>query len=338
MDNQNRQAAPASADNPSTAGAKLSSLKKYYVEFNSRAPEAAYLVADVEHLLAAPVAQSTAGAAKPELTVWYGAMPESNGAQNFTATLMRKGASMFDTDSFTFARSEYPDRVRYDADCMRYLIGELSERPDMLAYDADKHSGYASPLAAPALNPSDALRKAVRDITQLLKDGEWADLLHADSDACALWAEVDRLLGAKAAQAAPSAQAEPANLPETTDQARAFLVNWHRKNLRTAPYFGKYISTELAGDFAFHLARWLARNSVAPAPQALADVRDQALEAAALACDFRARNWGSYLDEPEYVARGEAGQICADAIRFMKSRCATKGAVSDSLGQEGGAK
>jgi hypothetical protein len=49
---------------------------------------------------------------------------------------------MFDTANFAFARSEYPDRVRYDADRMRYLIGELTERPDLLAYDSDKHSGY----------------------------------------------------------------------------------------------------------------------------------------------------------------------------------------------------
>lgn len=84
---------------------------------------------------------------RPDLIVWYGAMPESNGRSNFTATLMRKGASVFDTSNYTFQRSEYPDRTRYEADCMRYLIGELAEEPSILDYDADKHSGYVAPAA-----------------------------------------------------------------------------------------------------------------------------------------------------------------------------------------------
>ena len=82
----------------------------------------------------------------PMLTVWNGPMPESNGASNFTATLMRKGASMFDTNSYTFSRSEYPDRVRYEADCMRFLIGELAVEPFILDYDSEKHSGFKPPL------------------------------------------------------------------------------------------------------------------------------------------------------------------------------------------------
>lgn len=80
-----------------------------------------------------------------QLEVWYGPMPESNGKSNFTATLMRKGGSLFDSENFTFARSEYPERVRYDADCMRYLIGDIDVEPCSLDYDGDKHSGYAYP-------------------------------------------------------------------------------------------------------------------------------------------------------------------------------------------------
>lgn len=76
------------------------------------------------------------------LTVWYGPMPESNGKSNFTAILMRKGGDI--VDGWTIDRSEYPDRVRYEADRVRWLIGELAERPDILAYDADKHSGYVA--------------------------------------------------------------------------------------------------------------------------------------------------------------------------------------------------
>lgn len=79
-----------------------------------------------------------------ELTVWYGKMPESNGRENWTAILRPKAGDHMHglLDGFCFARSEYPDRVRYEADRMRWIIGELSEKPHILAYDADLHSGY----------------------------------------------------------------------------------------------------------------------------------------------------------------------------------------------------
>lgn len=77
-----------------------------------------------------------------ELTVWYGAMPESNGKTNWTAILHRKGECL--STGITVDRSEYPDRVRYEADRMSHLIGELTEEPDILAYDANKHSGYTA--------------------------------------------------------------------------------------------------------------------------------------------------------------------------------------------------
>lgn len=87
----------------------------------------------------------------PELTVWYGPTPESNGRSNFTAILMRKGGDV--ADGHTIDRSEYPDRVRYEADRVRYLIGDLPDKPCILDYDAEKHSGYeppARPVAAGA--------------------------------------------------------------------------------------------------------------------------------------------------------------------------------------------
>jgi hypothetical protein len=111
----------------------------------------------IRHLFEMEAAQptgqaATTASAQHELTVWYGPMPESNGKSNFTATLMRKGADFFDTDQYTFSRSEYPDRVRYEADFMRYLIGERTDRPEMWdkGYDFDKHSGYVTPDRAPA--------------------------------------------------------------------------------------------------------------------------------------------------------------------------------------------
>ncbi|MEG5371682.1 DUF551 domain-containing protein [Enterobacter hormaechei] len=87
---------------------------------------------------------------KPELTVWYGAMPESNGKANWTAILHRKGEGRC-MNGFTIDRSEYPGRVLYAADRVRYLIGEKSERPSILDYDADAHSGYVKPGNSPVI-------------------------------------------------------------------------------------------------------------------------------------------------------------------------------------------
>ena len=78
---------------------------------------------------------------QPKLTVWYGPMPESDGKTNWTALLHRADEPL-GYDGHTIDRSEYPDRVRYEADRVRYLIGELEEMPDILTYGADKHSGY----------------------------------------------------------------------------------------------------------------------------------------------------------------------------------------------------
>jgi hypothetical protein len=77
------------------------------------------------------------------LDVWYGPMPESNGKTNWTAILHRGDV----TSGITIDVSEYPDRVRYEADRMRWMIGELDEEPFILDYDADKHSGYVANVA-----------------------------------------------------------------------------------------------------------------------------------------------------------------------------------------------
>ncbi len=86
------------------------------------------------------------GATAPEkmlgeegVTVWFGAMPESNGKSNWTALLMRKDGSAIEamTDAVTLERSEFKDRVRYVADRARWVLGEISERPDVLDYDPD---------------------------------------------------------------------------------------------------------------------------------------------------------------------------------------------------------
>lgn len=88
----------------------------------------------------------------PTLTVWSGPMPESNGRHNYTAVLHRKDSEGLDrfTDGFQFARGEHPDRVRYEADFMRWLIGERDTKPELWddCYDMDKHSGYKAPVKA----------------------------------------------------------------------------------------------------------------------------------------------------------------------------------------------
>lgn len=89
---------------------------------------------------------------KPELTVWYGSMPETNGKTNWTAMLHRKGQHPW--EGITIERSEHPDRVRYKSDRMRHLIGEFSEEPDILEYDADAHSGYVKPGNSPVISDS----------------------------------------------------------------------------------------------------------------------------------------------------------------------------------------
>lgn len=78
--------------------------------------------------------------ATPQLAVWFGPMPESNGKVNWTAILYRKEANTFLSgvgDGYTLARSEYTDRVRYEADRVRFLIGELATPPWILDYDSE---------------------------------------------------------------------------------------------------------------------------------------------------------------------------------------------------------
>ncbi|MBU9169253.1 hypothetical protein [Burkholderia gladioli] len=89
-------------------------------------------------------AAAPAEAREPKLTVWYGSMPESNGKTNWTAILHRGDIAT----GMTIDRSEYPDRVRYEADRVRWLIGEIEAEPWILDYDTDKHSGYKAPADA----------------------------------------------------------------------------------------------------------------------------------------------------------------------------------------------
>lgn len=89
--------------------------------------------------LATALDKLKASSTPTKLSVWEGPMPESNGKTNFTAILCRDGDI---TSGMTIARSEYPGRVRYEADCVRWLLGELPDKPFICDYDDKKHSGY----------------------------------------------------------------------------------------------------------------------------------------------------------------------------------------------------
>lgn len=103
----------------------------------------------------AALSQEGGQAGAVALEVWFGSMPESNGRENWTVTLRRKAtpdnASKHDThrlmSGVTVYRSEYKDRARYEADRLRFLLGEIDTAPNILEYDADLHSGYTEPKA-----------------------------------------------------------------------------------------------------------------------------------------------------------------------------------------------
>lgn len=121
---------------------------------------------------------------KPDLRVWYGSMPESNGKSNWTAMLYREGDMW---GGITIDRSEYPDRVRYEADRMRFLIGEIDKAPDLTKYDADKCD---TPVIAVKIDPQDlvcdisprALPYPLRDFHRAMTEGPlhytWQDKPH----------------------------------------------------------------------------------------------------------------------------------------------------------------
>ncbi|MFX1675167.1 hypothetical protein PWR63_23455 [Paraburkholderia sp. A2WS-5] len=112
--------------------------------------------------------------ARENLAVWYGPMPESNGKTNWTAILHNGDIAT----GITLDRSEYPDRVRYEADRARWLIGELVEEPFILDYDADKHSGYVKPaaptptVAADAAAPSEPAKISDAQLNEAIRAAE----------------------------------------------------------------------------------------------------------------------------------------------------------------------
>ena len=89
---------------------------------------------------AGPSLQHLHTAQQPRLTVRLTAFPESNGKQNWTALLVR--ADKWDglignCGGISLARGELWNRVAYEAECARFLIGDRDTEPFILDYGDD---------------------------------------------------------------------------------------------------------------------------------------------------------------------------------------------------------
>ena len=78
--------------------------------------------------------------AQPRLTVRLTSFPESNGKRNWTALLVRVDhwrGLIGNCGGITIARGEMWNRVAYEAECARLLLGERDTEPDILDYGDD---------------------------------------------------------------------------------------------------------------------------------------------------------------------------------------------------------
>ena len=88
--------------------------------------------------LAAP--SSTVGDGQPRLTVRLQSFPESNGKRNWTALLVRTekwGGLVGNCGGISLAHGELWNRVAYEAERAKLLIGERATEPDILDYGND---------------------------------------------------------------------------------------------------------------------------------------------------------------------------------------------------------
>lgn len=80
---------------------------------------------------------------QPILTVQLLAFPESNGKKNWTAMLVRTepwGGLVGNRGGITIARGELWNRVAYEAERAKLLIGERDTEPDILDFSDDIES------------------------------------------------------------------------------------------------------------------------------------------------------------------------------------------------------
>ena len=82
-----------------------------------------------------------------KLTVWFDAMPESNGKRNWTVMVCPLVNGLPDqVDGYTIMRSEYHGRSQYTADYFRWLLGETQHRPCPTEYDENSKEPFITPL------------------------------------------------------------------------------------------------------------------------------------------------------------------------------------------------
>lgn len=77
---------------------------------------------------------------QPRLTVRLSSFPESNGKRNWTALLVRAdkwNGLIGNCGGITIARGELWNRVAYEAECTRALLGERDAEPHILDYGDD---------------------------------------------------------------------------------------------------------------------------------------------------------------------------------------------------------
>lgn len=77
---------------------------------------------------------------QPLITVRIVSFPESNGKRNWTAMFVRIvpwDGLLSNSGGITIARSEYWNRVAYDAERARFLLGERTTEPRILHYSKD---------------------------------------------------------------------------------------------------------------------------------------------------------------------------------------------------------
>ena len=234
---------------------------------------------NAEELADLIAALSPASLARPELTVWYGKMPESNGRENWTALLRRVNPTDKWDQGFCFARSEYPGRVLYEADRVRWIIGERAERPDILAYDEDAHSGYVEP-ASPARTPMggevEALREALERIAYMRVELTGTPV---DSEAANAWAITLDAAADIARQALAAASPSPAQggIDYSTLADLHTIKGWLH-GLSTHPDLEDVVADggvtagmvyqQEAREFAGRIGRIIAALSASPQPEA----------------------------------------------------------------------
>lgn len=90
---------------------------------------------------------------QPELEVIIRAFPESNGNQNWTAMLVRKDRTWNglrgNAGGITIARGEYWNRVAYNAERTKFLIGAVSTEPSIKNYMHDTKEPYDIHIETP---------------------------------------------------------------------------------------------------------------------------------------------------------------------------------------------